>query len=338
MSSYFNTIGSWFNCIAIGVMVVLLPVHEVTAQGFVPCSGNQCNLCHLAQMANSILIWLVGFMFIIFAVIMVIAGFGLISSGGNPAAKQAAKDKFVNAIIGLIIALSAWLLVDTIMRGLLSSGDGTLQGWGPWSEVQCWGTQRDTRVEASDLFYEDELAVAPTNPGSFAVGADSLLGPDCNPGTENFPRCAEVNIATNDNMNPIFECTSGGCSGMVRPGAEERMQETLNGPFAVLQRNFGQQLVINDAIAKAGTSRETNTPGSRHFYGDAIDISLAGLSNDDRLRLVNEARAAGFTGFGLGNNILHVDRRPGAPVAWSYNNSTYGGVSVNSLEAQIEGR
>lgn len=143
----------------IGVQILFLVPTLVSAQGFVPCSGTDCTFCDFADMANTILVWLIGFMFIIFAIIMLMAGFGLVTSGGNPSAKSAAKDKFMNAIVGLIIVLSAWLIVDTIMRGVLADRDGTIDGWGPWSEVRCWGEQRETsRTEFSWEGRGDSLA------------------------------------------------------------------------------------------------------------------------------------------------------------------------------------
>lgn len=116
---------------------VFLPLEPVSAQGFVPCDGVDCNACHLVEMGNTILVWLIGVMFVVFAVILAIAGWGLVTSGGNQTALSDAKSKFTNALIGLFIVLSAWLLVDTIMRGLLESGDGTITGYGLWSQVEC---------------------------------------------------------------------------------------------------------------------------------------------------------------------------------------------------------
>jgi hypothetical protein len=108
-----------------------------SAQGFVPCVGIECNTCHLVEMGNTVLIWLIGVLFLVFGVVMAAAGWGLVTSAGNQTALADAKSKFTNAFIGLLIVLAAWLLVDTIMRGLLSTGDGTIDGFGPWSQVEC---------------------------------------------------------------------------------------------------------------------------------------------------------------------------------------------------------
>lgn len=127
------------------IILVLFP-DASSAQGFVPCDGSSanggvaCTECHFVDMANEILKWLIGILFIVFAIVMAIGGFGLVTSGGNPEAKSAAKSKMVNALVGIIIVLSAWLLVDTVMKGLLSDTDGEIGGYGPWSTVKC-GTQ-----------------------------------------------------------------------------------------------------------------------------------------------------------------------------------------------------
>lgn len=109
----------------------------VEAQNFVPCSGSECSSCHIVQMANKSIVWIIMMLFVIFAVMLFIAGFKLITSGGNSAAKSAAKNKLANVLIGLIIILLSWVLVDTVMRGLLAGGTGDITGFGPWSEVKC---------------------------------------------------------------------------------------------------------------------------------------------------------------------------------------------------------
>lgn len=108
---------------------------DVNSSYLVPCDGVDCSLCSLVKMVNVIILWLFGIIFLIFAVIMFIAGWGLITSGGNQVALNDAKTKFQNAIIGLLIVMAAWLLIDTIMKGLLG-GVGEIDGK-PWETVEC---------------------------------------------------------------------------------------------------------------------------------------------------------------------------------------------------------
>lgn len=120
----------------------LVWVEPAWAQGFVPCTGSSfnggvaCTECHFIQMGNTVLKWLIGVLFVVFAVVAAMGGFGLVTSGGNPEAKSAAKQKLVNALVGILIVLAAWLLVDTIIRGLLSDGSGKINGTF-WYEVEC---------------------------------------------------------------------------------------------------------------------------------------------------------------------------------------------------------
>ena len=142
------------------------------------------------------------------------------------------------------------------------------------------------------------------------------------------------NIKLNEAMKPLVNSMEG-ASELTRPYAAARMNAVLSGPFQQLQETFGSPLTINDAIAKSGTSREKNTPGSRHFHGDALDIDVSGMSDAEKLKLVDSALKAGFQGFGFGNNILHVDM--GKPRAWNYNNETFGGRPVGELIEGVRG-
>ena len=129
------------------LIFVLVPDVSIATthdQGLVPCGGpgqDFCQACHFIDLGNTILSWLIGVLMVVFAMMIVAAGFGLVTSGGNPEAKSAAKSKIMNAIIGLVIVLGAWLIVDIIMRGLLVGGGGEIQNpagiWSPWSTIEC---------------------------------------------------------------------------------------------------------------------------------------------------------------------------------------------------------
>ena len=142
------------------------------------------------------------------------------------------------------------------------------------------------------------------------------------------------NIVANPTMKPIF--TLDKASSLTKPDAAEKMEQLLKSTFQTLQSSFGAQLIINDAIPKKGSTREKNTPNSRHFHGDAIDVSVAGMSDSEKLKLVAEARKAGFTGFGFGNNILHIDM--GRNRGWAYGNDLFGGKPVSELIQQIKAK
>lgn len=148
----------------------------------------------------------------------------------------------------------------------------------------------------------------------------------------NFEYNGSGQIIPNPTMSPLFTM-NGQQSSFTKPNAGEIMQNDTIPRVKKLAELFGKPLIINDAIAKRGTSRESDTVGSQHFFGRAVDISTSGMSNSDKLRLVDLALQVGFTGFGFGNTILHIDT--GGRRSWGYGNPTYGGVSIDSLKRKV---
>ncbi len=135
--------------LTIAVLSILIVPEIILAQGgFVPCSGATCSACDFIDMANKLIVWLFGVLFVLFAGLMAVAGFGLVTSGGNQSALDGAKTKFQNAIIGIIIVMAAWIIVDTLLRGVLKGDSGEIEGYGPWSEIKC---QKQTTPTESEI-------------------------------------------------------------------------------------------------------------------------------------------------------------------------------------------
>ena len=109
------------------------------------CSGLDCSACNVVDLANGVIKWLIGILFVVCACLLAYAGVKLVTSGGNSHALDEAKGMFTNILIGFLIILSAWLIIDTIMRALVGTKDnpgqlvatGTASGWLFWSDVQC---------------------------------------------------------------------------------------------------------------------------------------------------------------------------------------------------------
>lgn len=55
---------------------------------------------------------------------------------------------------------------------------------------------------------------------------------------------------------------------------------------------------------------------SQHLYGRALDVFV---TQKDRVKFYEAAKSAGFTGFGWGNNIVHIDMGPKR--WWTYDNN-----------------
>lgn len=141
-------------------------VSAQTAPGnFVSCEGVGCSACDLVVMANYAIQWLMGIIAVLFAVLAAMAGWGLVTSAGNSGAKEDAKKKLINAIIGFVIVLGAWLLVDSILLGLTGTGADT------WTDVQC-GTQAQAIIVHTPLTVPPVLPSAGGNcPVGFVIDA-----------------------------------------------------------------------------------------------------------------------------------------------------------------------
>ncbi len=106
--------------------------HIVSAQFFgplVPCGNgtnntNECTVCHLLALAQNIINFLVSASVLVAALMFLNAGVLYVLSSANPGNISKAHSIFTKTLIGLIIILSAWLIVNVIMETLYD-GDWT---------------------------------------------------------------------------------------------------------------------------------------------------------------------------------------------------------------------
>lgn len=107
------------------VAFVIFSPLTVLGAGLVPCDGVnvKCDYNQLVMLAQKIIRFLLEASVIIAMLLFTYAGFQLAFSGGDTGAMAKAKAIFFSAAKGLIIALAAWLIVETILRVLLK-GEG----------------------------------------------------------------------------------------------------------------------------------------------------------------------------------------------------------------------
>lgn len=206
----------------------------VTAQGFVPCGGpgqETCQLCHWVMQINLLVQWLVGIFTVIFAIMLIINGYKLVTSTGNVSAKEDAKRSINNVIIGFVIVLAAWLLIDFGMKSLVDDSKYT----GPWQEIKCTlqpkaGIQRiyhPVQDEAgNDISREVAENAGDEGPMKTKIGtvdegkinaaaninaaqADSLI--------EQYGKEAGLNDQQIKNMQALMRVESSGCQNKTSP-------------------------------------------------------------------------------------------------------------------------
>ena len=112
--------------------ITISAVYAAGDMGMIPCEGVGCRACDFVSLGNNILNWFVLIMAGIIALMFAFGGFTLLMSGGNSGKVTEGKEMMSNAVIGLVIVLSSWLIVNTIFKYMVG---GNFRG--KWYEIVC---------------------------------------------------------------------------------------------------------------------------------------------------------------------------------------------------------
>ncbi len=86
------------------------------------CKGiDDCDFNALVTLAQNIITFLLYISTAVAAAAFAVAGFKYVTARGNPGQIESAHKIFTNVLVGLLIALAAWLVVNTILNGLLGA-------------------------------------------------------------------------------------------------------------------------------------------------------------------------------------------------------------------------
>jgi hypothetical protein len=123
-----------------------------------------------------------------------------------------------------------------------------------------------------------------------------------------------MSMGTAPAVQPPAPVPTGG--GMNRPMPSRPfdpvgMSEAAINAYNSLASSWGQPLpVISSYRDPERNARVGGARGSQHINGNAFDIDVAGMPEEQRVALIKEAKANGFTGVGVYNNSLHFDVGP----------------------------
>ena len=95
-------------------------------KGLIPCNGPECTFTDLLRGIDGIIDFLIKISIPIAMILFAYAGFLYITAAGNSGKIGKAHDVFKDVIVGFLIVLSAWLIVNTIVSPLISSDYETL--------------------------------------------------------------------------------------------------------------------------------------------------------------------------------------------------------------------
>lgn len=225
------------------------------AKGFVPCGGPGepvCQMCYWVEQVNLLTKWLVGIFSVILAIKLVVSGLKLVTSSGNTAAKEEAKNSITTAIIGFVIVLGGWLLVDFSMKSLLNSTFDSSK----WNVVACV----DQPVSGIARIYQPVPNASRGEANPNAVGSlsqaqiDALAAipaPDDKVAAAALAAGLDANQAKN--LQALMRVESGGCVNKTSPvgalGCMQIMPQTARQYDPSLKNLTDQQVkdkLIND--------------------------------------------------------------------------------------------
>lgn len=108
------------------LFIVLVPMYVFAA--IVPCGGSgqqACNFGFFITLIKNVINFLIFKLAVPLAAIsFAVAGVMILTAGDNTGQVEKAKEIFWNVVIGLIVALSAWLIVIAILTALGARGLG----------------------------------------------------------------------------------------------------------------------------------------------------------------------------------------------------------------------
>ena len=131
----------------------------------------------------------VSFGVIICVVVITFAGILLILTPTNPESHSQAKKILTNAAIGFLIILSAWLIVDFVMKILYNQN---LEGWGPWNTILHGGNVCVKEMDTKPLF-DRAITNIPGQTTGGGSGGGSVGGGNCL--VQNSGACAVSNFS-----------------------------------------------------------------------------------------------------------------------------------------------
>jgi hypothetical protein len=105
------------------LILIVAPTLASAAVGLPTIVPQECNqaggcpsICSLAQLAQNVLNGAIYLAVVLSAVLFAWAGFMYLTNSANSSGVSKAKEVFFNVMVGLVIVVGGWLVIDVVMR------------------------------------------------------------------------------------------------------------------------------------------------------------------------------------------------------------------------------
>lgn len=111
------------------LVTVFAPTHSVVAQlnSDFPCdasSGLRCSETNVTQLFRTIINWALGIAFGVAVIFLIVGGFRYVTAGGNEESVEKGKGSVINALIGIVIIVLSYVIVNVVANLISGSGTG----------------------------------------------------------------------------------------------------------------------------------------------------------------------------------------------------------------------
>ena len=235
--------------------------------GLVTCEGLDCDFCKLGEMVNNIISWLFGFLVVLAVIVFAWAGFRLVTTGGSTEAVTWSKQRFTYVVIGILLMLASWLIVDTILRGLTGQG---MNVWGNFPVDQC-GFMTSPR----DANYS-EFEISTFRPGDGVADASMVTtgsGMSCG---ESAPQVIPIpgepgHRATPDTASRYVAMRDAAAAD----GISLRVSSSYRSEATQVEIWNRHGCNANDCTGRVARPCSLGGNGSNHSQGIALDLNTA---------------------------------------------------------------
>lgn len=251
-----------FAVTAVFLLLLLTPLADASAQGLVPCGTTEnpkpCEVCDIPRLTQNLLNFFVFFSVIVATLMFTYAGILFLTVTTNPEQATKARTIFGSVFIGLVIVLTAWLVVDTILKAFVDESR-----FGPWNEIQC-GPDRGSDVPSVNSGARPTVSAQPSTPQESCASCVSL--PD--------------SISTNGNA-----CRTSTC---------QIDADLANRLVAFQERAASDQYNVSADSWRVSEAwpPTVNHQASCHYNGTCVDISFAPTAVSSPKNIQSFAEAA----------------------------------------------
>lgn len=269
------------------------------------CHSCPCGFAGVLEIMRHLMNFAITFGVIVLTVVIAWGGFMYILSVANPENRRQANSLITGAIIGIVLVLSSWLIVDFVMRMLYSGAEGNAGKFGPWNSILAEDADWCIEPQKTSPLFGD----LPFTPGQGPVV--NPTDPDANPNTTPTTPSTPVDPKA-DNQ---FSYQSG--ISAQKSHAAPVLNSLLSCMAARVPANVGEISSISERSIANGTKSFTqcnkggceHSPGSCHYGGaQCIGKSYAVDFGDEKnaTMLMQAARACGANYVKDEGNHVHV--------------------------------